>query len=125
MALMEHDFGDPNKYKQAVEVAVQQASVGATTLLTLVPGVGPVLGPACGAILGALKGTIADALNDLLGTGDDALGTAQIHLSPKTMVVLAARTSNSTFKGIGFKADSDLFTGEGASYKLYFGVVPA
>jgi hypothetical protein len=41
------------------------------------------------------------------------------------MVLLAARTNNSTFKGIGFKAETPLIAGDGASYKIYFGIIPA
>jgi hypothetical protein len=48
-----------------------------------------------------------------------------VALSSKQMVVLAARTENSTFRGVGFKAETPLFDAEGASYKAYFGLVPA
>ena len=53
-----------------------------------------------------------------------ASGSAVNTVSARQMVVLAARTGNSDFKGIGFKIETPLISGSGASYKLYFGLVP-
>ena len=57
--------------------------------------------------------------------GDDRIGSGTTTLSARQMVLLAARTGNSNFNGIGFKAESPLISGSGASYKAYYGLVPA
>lgn len=41
------------------------------------------------------------------------------------MVVMATRTENRDFNGVGFKLESGLISGDGASYKAYFSVIPA
>lgn len=69
--------------------------------------------------------TIGGAVNDLFDWGDDRIGGSTVTLSAKQMVLLAARTENSTFQGIGFKVESGLISGAGASYKAYFGIIPA
>jgi len=68
---------------------------------------------------------LADAINDALDTGDDKIGSANVVLTGRQMVLLAARTQNSNHYGIGFKAETPLISGGGASYKAYFGLVPA
>ncbi|MEJ7595481.1 MAG: hypothetical protein WKF77_28530 [Planctomycetaceae bacterium] len=57
--------------------------------------------------------------------GDDRIGETTLAISAKQMVVLAARTPNSEIKGIGFKLETPFLSGGGASYKVYFGLVPA
>ena len=57
--------------------------------------------------------------------GGDRIGSGTTTLSARQMVLLAARTGNSNFNGIGFKAESPLISGSGASYKAYYGLVPA
>jgi hypothetical protein len=41
------------------------------------------------------------------------------------MVLLAARTANHDFNGIGWKFESGVISGEGASYVAYYGTIPA
>jgi hypothetical protein len=69
--------------------------------------------------------SIGGAIGDAMDWGDDRIGSSNVTLSGRQLVLLAARTPNSEFKGIGFKAESGLISGLGASYKLYFGIVPA
>jgi hypothetical protein len=57
--------------------------------------------------------------------GDDRIGSATITLTARDMVLLAARTQNRDFNGIGFKVETPLIAGSGASYKAYYGLVPA
>ena len=78
-----------------------------------------------GPALGALMPSIGGAVNDLFDWGDDRIGSGTTTLSARQMVLLAARTGNSNFNGIGFKAESPLISGSGASYKAYYGLVPA
>jgi hypothetical protein len=123
--VMEHDEGDPNKYLDLVKQGVAAASGAVAKAITVIPVVGPVLGAGVGLALAAAKDEIAKALNSLFDWGDDFIGRSELTLSAKQMVVLSARTQNSNVKGIGFKAESPLMSGEGASYKTHFGLVTA
>ena len=123
--MMEHDEGDPNKYLEQVKSGVKYASDGLSTAVTYIPVVGPILGKVLGKGLEWAAPAIAEALNDAFDFGDDTLAHSTVTLSAKQEVVLAARTGNSDFKGIGYKAESPLMSGEGASYKVYFGLVTA
>jgi LGFP repeat len=122
--LMEHDFGDPNVYRKDVEDIVTNAHKVGTMALGAIPIVGPAIAAIAGPLLGSLMPAIAGAINNLFDFGDDRIGGATVTLSAKQMVILAARTNNSNFNGIGFKVESPLIVGSGASYKVFFGVVP-
>lgn len=123
--LMEYDFGDPDRYKKEVQDVVMGVHTAGTVALGLIPVVGPVIAAIAGPALGTLMPGIGGAISDLFDWGDDRIGGSTTTLSARQMVLLAARTENSTFNGIGFKAESGLMSGHGASYKSYFGVVPA
>lgn len=123
--LMEHDEGDPNRYRDEIGSAVALAHQAGTAALGVVPFVGPALAAAAGPLLGKFVPDVADAISDLLDLGDDTIGSSTQIISARQLVLLAARTGNSTFNGIGFKVESPLISGSGASYKIYFGVVPA
>jgi len=117
VVLMEHDFGDPDVYKAEVTKFVEESFNAAAAAAVLVPYVGPVLA----AIIPVLKKPTAEFLNATLGTGDDHLGSAVITLTPKQLVVLAARTPSSAFEGLTFKVETPaLGSSEGATYKVYF-----
>lgn len=123
--LMEHDEGDPNKYKEIVQGAVAGAFAGVTALTALIPGVGPAIAAAVGPVLGAVTPKGAEFLNDLADFGDNKINETTLAITPKQMVVLAARTVNSEERGVGFKLATPLLSGLGASYKVYFGFAPA
>jgi len=123
--LMEHDEGDPNKYREDIQVAVDRAHAAGTVALGTIPVVGLPIAVIAGPLLGKFMPAIAEAINDLLGTGDDTIGGTNLTLNARQMVVLAARTANSDLNGIGFKVETDMISGEGASYKAYFGIIPA
>ena len=125
VTLMEHDSGDPDKYRSFVERAVNEAGPKITEALTLVPAVGQVLSIGARVALEALHDDIVDALNELLGTGDDKLGQQLIHLTPKQMIVLATRTPINDLGGVRFRLQTGLFDGEGSSYKACFDIAPA
>jgi len=122
--VMENDFGDPNKYKQQVQDVVMGVHTAGTIALGLIPVVGPVIAAIAGPALGSLMPSIGGAISDAFDWGDDRIGSSTLTLSGKQMVLLAARTGNSEFHGIGFKAESGGMSGLGATYKAYFGVVP-
>ncbi|KPM53364.1 hypothetical protein CcI49_30330 [Frankia sp. CcI49] len=124
--LIEHDNGNPENYKEIMQGVASVAGAGVTALLAVVPAVGPILSAAAGPILGALKPAIADELGKLLGLGDDLIGPpTTIALSPKDMVLLAARTQNSLERQVAFKIASPLIEGDGGNYKIYFGMSKA
>lgn len=125
VVVMERDFGDPNRYRDEVVKGVQAAHAVGTAALGLIPVVGPVVAAIAGPALGSLMPALGGALNDLFDWGDDRIGTFTLTIGAKELVLLAARTPNSTYGAIGFKKETGLIAGSGASYKAYFGVVPA
>lgn len=129
VVLMEHDEGDPDKYRALVGKAVDKAMDKLTPMLAeivgKVPHVGPILAIAATQVLPLCGPILADALNKALGTDDEVLGRPIINLTAKQMIVLSARTLNSDVKGVGFKVETPLISSQGASYKVYFGLVTA
>lgn len=125
VVLMESDFGDPNKYRDQVIGVVSGVHAAGTLALGLIPVVGPVIAAIAGPALGKLMPELGGALSDAFDWGDDRIGSTTVTLSARDLVLLAARTGNSEFAGIGFKRETELISGEGASYKVYFGVIPA
>lgn len=123
--LMENDEGNPDKYKEAMQAAVDAAFTGVTALTVLIPGAGAVIASVVGPLLAAVAPTVGEALNDMLGTGDDRIGNTTLPITPKQMVILATRTGNFEERGVGFNLVTPLLSGDGASYKVYFKVVPA
>lgn len=123
--VMENDFGDPNKYRKQVQDVVSGVHAAGTVALGLIPVVGPVVAAIAGPALGTLMPAIGGSLNDLFDWGDDRIGSGTATLSARQMVLLAARTDNRWFNGIGYKFESPLVSGQGASYKAYYGVAPA
>jgi hypothetical protein len=122
--LMEHDFGDPNKYKETMHEATKAAAAGITAGIAAIPIAGPFLAMAAAPLLAEAVPVVAEELNRLLHTQDDRLGEVTLNVTAKQMVVLAARTTNSVEKGVGFKLETPLFSHDGATYKVYFGLVP-
>jgi hypothetical protein len=122
--LMEYDFGDPDKFKEQVRAVVDTASKAVLTGVGLIPYVGPWLGGAASPLLKEAGPEIVDALNDLLGFGDDYLGSNTTHVSAKQMIVLAKRAEKSWSQGVGYNVETPLFSADGASYKAYFALNP-
>ncbi|MGB8386130.1 MAG: hypothetical protein WCG47_33665 [Dermatophilaceae bacterium] len=122
MLLMEHDSGDANAVRGQVDAAVKTASAIVTAAVTA--GGGPLAGLAVGAALGAAGPSIVDAVNDALDTGDDPLGTQTRFLSRRELTDLVSAVRQYV-DDVEFTFQSSLFTGDGASYKACFDVVPA
>lgn len=120
--LMEHDQGNPEQYRDVMQGVAASITAGAAQAVKLIPTVGPILGPAAGPLLSLLNPIIGDGLGKLLNLGDDIIGKGSIVLSAKEMVMMAVRP-NIVEKAVGHKIATPLLTGEGASYKLYFGNV--
>lgn len=116
--LMEHDNGDPKVYGRMVRDAAEDIfeHIGklddAGLLLLAVPAALYVSGP------------LFDLVGRITGAGDDIIGSVTISLTAKRIILLAARTANSVERSVGFKVETPLLSGGGASYKAYFGLVP-
>lgn len=123
--VMESDFGDPDKYKDDIQKTVLGVHAAGTIALGLIPVVGPMIAAIAGPALKTLMPSIGGAINNALDLGDDRVGSTNVTVSAKQMVLLAARTPNTNFHNIGYKVESGLIAGSGASYKAYYGIVPA
>ena len=124
ITLAEHDEGDPAKYRENVDKAVDAAADKAVAALAEVPVVGPVLA-VVGQVAFIITGpAITDAINGLLGTDDDFIGTVTLALAPVDMLRLS-RSERQNFNGIEAHLESPLIAGDGASYKAYFDVIEA
>lgn len=64
VTVMEHDYGDPDHYREQVQTFVDGAIALASYLY-----------PAAGAVLAYFKDNIVDAINWILGTGDDLISS--------------------------------------------------
>jgi len=119
VVLMESDYGDPDKFKKQVEEAVGDAVDGIST------GAGALFGSGAGTVVDkvgkALAPEIAKAVNKLLDTDDDVIGTCALNITPKQMVTLA-KAPPAMFRGISFKLDTPLISGDGGSYKAHFSI---
>src|SRR5262249_53310865 len=106
-SVMEHDSGNPEHYREAIRGVASAATGAAAEAVKLIPKIGPILGPAAGPLLALLNPVISDALEGLLGLGDDLIGKGSIVLSTKELVRMAARP-NQVEKNVGFKIPSPL-----------------
>lgn len=118
VVLMEHDFGNPDHYREVVRQAVATASEGVALAIQFVPIVGPALSAVAKIALAAAGPDIVEAVNGTLDTQDDHIGTVSLFVSPKDMVTLT-RVERQNFRGILWHMDSPLISGQGADYKVY------
>lgn len=123
--LMEHDEGDPNKYRDLVKTAVDKAFDAVKTVLPLIPYVGPILAVIGPPVLDAIAPEVTNVINEGIDTGDNRIGDTTIYLTPKQMVLLAVRTDAVWERGVSYKVATPLLSGEGGTYKAYFNLVPA
>jgi hypothetical protein len=123
--LMEQDWGDADHYTAIAANIVARNQWSLVELLGLHAVAGPMIAAGVWPQLAALVPNLGLAAVNAMDLGDDRIDSANLTLSPRQMVVLAAGTNNSEFAGIGFKAESPLLSGLGASYKAFFGLVPA
>jgi hypothetical protein len=123
--VMEHDDDDPDRYKGEINDALMAAHALGTRGLGVIPVVGPAIAAIAGPVLAKFMPVLGDAINGLLDLRDDTIGNSTVTLSGRQMVLLAARTANNDFNGIGWKFESGVISGEGASYVAYYGTIPA
>lgn len=127
VTFMEHDEGDPNKYRdkvhEAVSFAAEQAKPALQAALASTGFLAP-LAIAVGPVLNAAVPVIVDGINDLLGTADDTIGTQPVKLTAKHLVASVA-AAHQKERDVQFHIASPLVSGDGASYKAYFDIVRA
>ena len=116
--LFEHDFSDPDQYRDLIKSGVATASAGVTAAIGIIPVVGPFLAVGAGALLAGVGTEITNAIKDVLDTQDDYIGEVSFVVTPRNMVTMA-RTQPKDFRGIQWDMDSPLISGDGASYKVY------
>jgi hypothetical protein len=121
ITLVEHDEGNPEKYRENVDRAVERTADRVVEGLGAVPVVGIFLSVLAEVAFVIALPAITDALNKTLGTEDDHLGTVGLATSPKDMMRLT-RVQRQDFHGIQAHLESPLISGGGASYKAYFDV---
>jgi hypothetical protein len=123
--LMEHDTGDPNTYSNAMKAGVGAAATGVGAAIAAIPGVGPALAAVAAPALAAAVTPIAQALNDVLGTGDDKIAQVSQTISAKDMIQWA-RKPDLSYSGVNYKFQTELLRGgDGGNYRVYFGIAPA
>jgi hypothetical protein len=90
--------------------------------LGAVPVVGPLLAVAGGAALEEWGDDIGDAINDLLGTEDDHIGTLPLDITAKQMVTLPL-TPLSAVGGIKFNLKTPRISDGDSQYTVFFEVI--
>ena len=109
-SLWEHDSGDPDKYLPQVKQGVDLVGKGVAAGCGIV--FGPEAAPICEGLWSSVSKELADIVNDLLGTGDDLLGSWSRPISTKELVTLA-RLPPSHFWGIQYHLESSLLSKDG------------
>lgn len=122
--LMEHDDENPDRYKAAMEVSCRIAAGLLTAVIGTIPKFGLTLATLAAPILQELAKLLSEELNDLLNLEADTIGKTQIELTCKQMVEYAARKKDFVENGIKYKVATELLSGEGSSYKVYFRFPP-
>lgn len=120
VTVMEFDSGGPDTYRAAVESGVRTA-LGAAAGAIALTGVGLPVSALAAWLLQAGAPALTDAINGLLGTADDTVGTAIMPLAPKTLVDLG-RGPMQRERDVGYRLATPLLSGDGGSYKAYFDV---
>jgi hypothetical protein len=123
VVVIEHGEGNPDKYRDEVRTVVMTAHKAGVVALRAIPFVGPVLALAAEGFLTGFMPQVADKIVEHFG--DRLLRTSNTVLSAKQMVLLAAKAPVNNFDGVVFKVESQLLSGYGASYKVYFDVYSA
>lgn len=121
ITLAEHDEGDPHKYRDNVEIAVDKAAEKTIEGLAHIPVIGVPLAVLATVVSVFALPAITDAITDLLGTDDDLVGTVVMSFSPDDMMRLIG-AGRQDFFGINAHLESPLISGDGGSYKAYFDV---
>lgn len=121
VTLAEHDYGDPNKFREQVKQGVAAAGQGVAAGCAAVPYIGFALVFACKALWEEFSDEIVGFVNGILGTDDDIIEKWTWQITPKEMVTLA-RTPTINYHGIDYHLESKLLSDGDASYKVYLAI---
>lgn len=123
VTVMEHDSGDPDKYRKEAGDAANDAFVA---LLAIQPQLFVPLFVAPSAVLGAVN-TVGIAVSDALGgSEDDVIGTATTLITAGEMKEIGNRPGPKPGMD-GIDVPYDFFTdhrGQGGIYRVYFDIIP-
>lgn len=122
VTMMEHDEGNPDVYLGLVQEGVALAGKGVAQGCAAL--FGPEAAAPCEKVFSTVAPMIVSAINGLIGTGDDRIGTTTFHISAKEMVMMA-RQPWKRFWGITYHWETELISDGEASYKVYFSLDPA
>ncbi|RZL60428.1 MAG: hypothetical protein EOO93_13930 [Pedobacter sp.] len=125
ITLMENDHGDPEKIRKDLQAALTAAHSAGTAALGFIPVVGGAIAAVVGPLIQKFIPNVASAVNNLLGLGDDKIGSERIVLTGKDLILLARRANNANYKNVVYKFSTNNLRGHNANYKIYFGLVPA
>jgi hypothetical protein len=106
--VMEHDFGDPDKYRDYIHAIATAAQAYAASQGIPIPDVAVDI--------------VTDIVNGLLGTGDDHLGTATVVIDPVQMIWLAQQPLKHYKIQLNYHLVST-HTGDGAKYQVFYRIV--
>ena len=118
VTMFEHDFGDPNRFLGTVDGGVKNAARAVSAAVAPIPLIGGAIALAIQGLVALFGDDLVAAINDLLGTEDDYLGTVNMHLTAKQMVVGARAPAKRHF-GIEFDEHSPMITGHGGAYMVF------
>jgi hypothetical protein len=120
--VMEHDETDPRVYRRAVQYAVVAAAGTVSISVATLPPIGPLLALGAVEALAFASFELGNAVNDLLDSADDRIGTAVDYLTAKDMVLLADAASSTVKNAISYKFSTEHLTRENADYQVYYSV---
>lgn len=112
--VFEQDHGDPNFYKDEIQLATQIAITAGNIIL--------------GALgvpldLSSLVAPISDLINTILGTADDLVETRYVRLTPADFAAFAGQSQvQGQHTGIWRHFETE-HTGDGGQYRVYFDVI--
>jgi|SRR3990170_783110 len=106
--VMEHDYGDPDKYRDEIHAIATAAQAYAAYKKIPIPDVAVEI--------------VTDIINGLLDTGDDHLGTQTVVIGPATMMWLAQQPLTHFLIQLNYHFFST-HTGGGAIYHVFYQVI--
>jgi hypothetical protein len=106
--VMEHDYGDPDKFRDEIHAIATAAQAYAASQGIPIPDVAVEI--------------VTDFINNLLGTDDDHLGTQTIVIDPVQMIWLAQQPLKHFKIQLNFHLVST-HSGDGAKYQVFYRVV--
>ncbi len=124
-ALWEHEFANPDKYKDTVQAAVTAASAAITAALPAVPVVGVALAAVAGPCW-RLRGRTSRRRSTAPSASPTITSAPRPCFIQRQADDRARRQDRETpgHTEWGFKAETPLFSSDGATYKAYFGLGP-